>query len=288
MKKNVNYALYILPTLLLFLIVYAIPLIVLFSTSFCKWRTGDGISFNGLGNYIELIGHDEIFQAGFRNNVVWILLQGTIHVAIGTIFALILAQRPFYWKIARTVYMIPSIISSAAMGMLFVCVFNPQFGMVNSIIRSFNPTFDHNWFMSYETAFATVTFTWLPYAGMVMLLILTEVSSMDKSMMEAAIVDGADKLQLNLMIILPNLRNIIGTCVILEATTMLKKLDIIMLTTRGGPGSVTMNLPMFVYKTAMVENNFGLANSAGVILALLGVFTVLLINKIFSIGEAKN
>lgn len=287
MKKNVNYALYILPTLLLFLIVYAVPLIVLFATSFCNWRTGGGISFNGLGNYIQLIAKDETFQAGFRNNVVWILLQGTVHVAIGTVFALLLAQRPFYWKFARTIYMIPSIISSAAMGMLFVCVFNPQFGMVNSIIRNFNPTFDHNWFMSYETAFATVTFTWLPYAGMVMLLILTEITSMDRSMIEAAIVDGADKLQLNLRIILPNLRNIIGTCVILEATTMLKKLDIIMLTTRGGPGSTTMNLPMFVYKTAMVENNFGLANAAGVILTLLGCLTVLIINKVFSIGEEK-
>lgn len=287
MKKQVNYALYILPTLLLFLTVFAVPLIVLFSTSFFTWRTGDALVFNGLGNYISLITNDEIFQSGFINTVIWIVLQGTIHVAIGVVFALILAQRPFYWKLARTVYMIPSIISSAAMGMLFVCVFNPQFGMVNSIIRNFNPSFEQNWFMSYETAFMTVTFTWLMYAGMVMLLILTEISSMDRSMIEAAIVDGADTLQLNLRIILPNLRNIIGTCVILEASSMLKKLDIIMLTTRGGPGSTTMNLPMFVYKTAMVENNFGLANTAGVILTLLGCLTVLIVNRVFSIGETK-
>lgn len=287
MKKQVNYALYILPTLLLFLTVFAVPLIVLFSTSFFTWRTGNSLVFNGLGNYISLIKSDETFQTGFINTVIWIVLQGTVHVAIGVVFALILAQRPFYWKLARTVYMIPSIISSAAMGMLFVCVFNPQFGMVNSIIRNINPSFEHNWFMSYETAFMTVTFTWLMYAGMVMLLILTEITSMDRSMIEAAIVDGADKLQLNLRIILPNLRNIIGTCVILEASTMLKKLDIIMLTTRGGPGATTMNLPMFVYKTAMVENNFGLANTAGVLLTLLGCLTVLLVNRLFSVGETK-
>lgn len=287
MKKQVNYALYILPTLLLFLTVFAVPLIVLFSTSFFTWRTGNSLVFNGLGNYISLIKSDETFQTGFINTVIWIVLQGTVHVAIGVVFALIIAQRPFYWKLARTVYMIPSIISSAAMGMLFVCVFNPQFGMVNSIIRNINPSFEHNWFMSYETAFMTVTFTWLMYAGMVMLLILTEITSMDRSMIEAAIVDGADKLQLNLRIILPNLRNIIGTCVILEASTMLKKLDIIMLTTRGGPGATTMNLPMFVYKTAMVENNFGLANTAGVLLTLLGCLTVLLVNRLFSVGETK-
>ncbi|AEV30191.1 permease component of ABC-type sugar transporter [Sphaerochaeta pleomorpha str. Grapes] len=287
MKRNVNFALYILPTLILFLIVYAVPLVVLFGTSFGDWRTGGSISFAGIKNYVQLILHDETFQEGFKNNVLWILLQGTVNVAIGTVFALILARRPFFWKFARTVYMLPSIISSAAMGMLFVCVFNPQFGMVNSIIRLFNPSFSHNWFMAYDTAFATVTFTWLPYAGMVMLLILTEVSSMDHSIIEAAIVDGADQLQMDLRIILPNLKNIIGTCVILETTQMLKKLDIIMLTTRGGPGSTTMNLPMFIYKTSMVENNFGLANAAGVLLTLLGCLTVLIINNLFRIGEEK-
>lgn len=288
MKRSVNYALYILPTLLLFLVVYAVPLVVLVGTSFCSWKTGGHLTFNGLGNYIQIIAHDDVFQAGLRNNVIWILLQATVNVAIGVIFALILFRKPFYWKFARTVYMIPSIISSAAMGMLFVCVFNPEFGMVNNIVRLFNPTFNQNWFMSYDTAFATVTFTWLPYAGMVMLLILTEATSIDRSIIEAAIVDGADRLQLNLRIILPLLKNIIGTCVILESTSMLKKLDIIMLTTRGGPGSTTMNLPMFIYKTAMVENNFGLANTAGVLLTLLGCLTVLLINKIFSVGKEES
>ena len=264
---------------------FAVPVVVLVGSSFCNWRTGDPITFNGIGNYIELIFHDNSFRQGFLNNVVWILLQGTIHVTIGVLFALILARRPFYWKFARTAYMIPSIISSAAMGMLFLCIFNPEFGMINSIVRMFLPDYDHNWFMSYDTAFLTVTLTWMPYAAITTLLVLTEIISIDRSIIEAATVDGASSFQLNTRIILPLLKNIIGTSVILEASNMLKKLDIIMLTTRGGPGDTTMNLPMYVYRTAMTENNFGMANAAGVTLILLGCVTVMIINRIFSVGR---
>lgn len=286
-KKTFHYATFIAPTMLLFLLVYAVPVIVLFCSSFCNWRTGDTITFNGLGNYIELIFHDSSFGRSFLNNVVWILLQSTIHVSFGVIFALILARQPFYWKFARTAYMIPSIVSSAAMGMLFLCMFNAEFGMINSVVRKFIPGFAHNWIMSYETSFLTVTLTWLPYAGITTLIVLTEIISIDRSIIEAATVDGADAVQMNRYIILPLLKNIIGTSVILEASGMLKKLDTIMLMTRGGPGDATMNLPMFIYRTSMTENNFGMANAAGVILILLGCATVMIINRLFKVGEGN-
>lgn len=286
-KKYLNYASFIAPTMLLFLLVYAVPVVVLLCSSFCNWRTGDAITFNGLGNYIELIFHDDSFRRGFVNNVLWIILQSTIHVSFGVIFALILARQPFYWKFARTAYMIPSIISSAAMGMLFLCIFNAEFGMVNSIVRKIIPGFSHNWIMGYDTAFLTVTLTWLPYAGITTLIVLTEIISIDRSIIEAATVDGASGIQMNLYIILPLLKNIIGTSVILEASGMLKKLDTIMLMTRGGPGDTTMNLPMYIYRTSMTENNFGMANAAGMLLILLGCLTVSVINRLFKIGEDK-
>lgn len=76
--------------------------------------------------------------------------------------------------------------------------------------------------MNYDTAFLTVTLTWLPYAAITSLLVLTEITSIDGAILEAAVVDGADNLQINLRIILPLLKNIIGTSVILEASAMLK------------------------------------------------------------------
>ena len=85
--------------MVLFLLVYAAPVIVLFGSSLCNWRIGDAITFCGLGNYMDLIFHDVSFQKGFLNNVVWIVLQGTVHVLIGVLFALILASRPFWRRL---------------------------------------------------------------------------------------------------------------------------------------------------------------------------------------------
>lgn len=284
--KPINCFVFILPTMLLFLLVFAVPLTVLIGTSFTEWRIGAKPIFSGLSNYIELFTSDRYFNQSLINNVIWIILQATVHVTIGVLFGLILARRPFYWKFARAVYMVPSIISSAAMGMLFLCMFNAEFGIVNTVISMFSGAkYTHNWFMHYDTAFLTVTLTWLPYAAITSLLVLTEITSIDSSLLEAAVMDGADTLQINLHIIMPLLKNIIGTSVILEASSMLKKLDIILLTTNGGPGATTMNLPMYVYKTSMLENNFGLANAAGVILILLGCITVAISNRLFSIGK---
>jgi raffinose/stachyose/melibiose transport system permease protein len=288
MTKNKGYiALFLLPTIILFLIVYAVSLVILFGTSFTEWTTGTKPIFIGLGNYIKMFTDDSDFRKSLSNTAIWIFLQSTVHVFIGVIFALILNMKQFYWKFARTVYMIPNIISGAAVGMLFLCILNPDFGAVNSIVRLFgNKDFSQNWFMDYATSFFSVTITWLPYAAIVTILILAEIAAISDGLFEAARIDGASEMKINLYIVLPMLRNIIGTSVILSGTSMLQKLDIIMMTTGGGPGNLTMNLPIYIYRTALMDNNFGYSNTIGVFLITLGIVLVLLYRKIFKIGSS--
>ena len=278
---------FLLPTLILFCLIFLWPLVQLITTSSTSWIVGQQPVFNGFDNYIQLFTDSPNFLQSMLNTLFWILLQTTVHVIIGVLLALILAQKPFYWRFARTVYMIPNIISSAALAMMFVCILDPGFGAVNGLIRLItgNPTFQLYWFMNPNTAFGSITLTWLPYAATITLLVLTEILSIDSSITEAAIVDGANRLQLNIRIILPLTRNIIGTCEILAATSMLQRFDTIMMTTKGGPGNLTMNLPIFIYNTGLVENNLGRANTAGVLLLIIGIMFVLMIRRIFRMGE---
>jgi raffinose/stachyose/melibiose transport system permease protein len=289
MSKNKGYiALFLLPTIVLFLIVYAVSLVVLIGTSFTEWSTGTKPIFIGLGNYIKMFMDDSDFRRSLLNTGIWILLQSTVHVFIGVVFALILNMKQFYWKFARTVYMIPNIISGAAVGMLFLCILNPEFGAVNSIIRLFGVSdFSQNWFMDYGTSFLSVTMTWLPYAAIITMLILAEIAAISESLFESARIDGANEIQINLYIIVPMLRNIIGTSVILAGTSMLQKLDIIMMTTGGGPGNVTLNLPMYIYRTALMDNNFGYSNAIGVFLIVFGIALVMIYRGVFKIGKTN-
>ncbi len=276
---------FLLPATLIFAFVYAVPVAMLVTTSFTDWVVASDPHFNGIDNYIKLFTQDTQFLHATTNTLLWMLLQSTIHILIGVLVALILSRKKFYWKFTRTVYMFPNIISSAAIGMLFVMLLNPSFGIVNKGLEALGFQNLPNWFSNSSTAFFAVTITWLPFAATVTILVMAEMTSLDPAIMEAAKVDGATEFQTNIYIILPLMKNIIGTTTVLGATSMLQKLDILMMTTKGGPGDVTLNLPLYVYNTAFSAKQFGLANSIGVIMIVLGLVAVGLINRIYGIGK---
>ncbi len=286
--KNFKWIVFFLsPTILLFLFMYAFSMILLFGSSLTDWTLGMKVSFAGMDNYVDLLTNNEDYLKSALNTVIWICLQATLHVTLGVTIALILAKREFYWKFIRTVYMIPNIISSAALGMMFLVFLNPDFGALNSLIRLVTQDeFSQNWLMDSRTSFVTVTLMWLPFAAVVTILVLAELAAIPESIFESARVDGASEFRLHAHITLPMLRNIIGTCAILAGTGMLQKLDMILMTTGGGPGNRTMNLPIFIYQNALKDNNFGLANAAGVTLILIGIMTVWIISRAFRMGQA--
>lgn len=274
-KKKRWIVIFLAPGMALFAFIFLFSMVQLGVTSFTEWSIGTSPEFLGLENYIYLFTKDKEFQKSILNTFVWIALQATVHVCIGTALALILRRKRWYTNFMRGIFMIPNIISSAALGMLFLCIFNPQFGMVNHIISAITKSdFSQNWFLSSNTAFWTVTLTWLPYAGLVTILVMAEIASVSEDIFEAAKIDGATDFQIDIKIVLPMMRNIIGTATVLAATSMLQKLDIIMMTTNGGPAGKTMNMPMYLYQTALTDNNYGLANAQGVVLIGLGLLVV--------------
>ena len=93
---------------------------------------------------------------------------------------------------------------------------------------------------------------------------------------DAARIDGTSDIQLLFRIKLPLIRTVLGTCVILTATSKLTEFKLIYLTAEGGPGDMTINLPLYLYKTSMIDNNYGYASMMSVVLVLFGVVCVFL------------
>ena len=130
-------------------------------------------------------------------------------------------------------------------------------------------------------AFWTVTFTWILYSGFNTIIFLAEMGAIDKEIYEAAREDGAKPWQLDRYITLPLMKNIFGTCVTLASVAMVSQFDIIYMTTKGGPGNSTLNLPIYLYKAATLENKYGKANAVGVVQIVIGISLVLLIQRLF-------
>ncbi len=284
--KKSNIVIFLAPTILLFSLVFLIPLIIVFSTSFTNWRSGELLSFVGFHNYIKGFGDPKLLKA-LNNTLIWVLLQSVVHVALGTVIAFVLSRKFKGWKIFRTIIMIPNVISMAALAVIFLNIFSSQMGLINSIISSIiGRPFQWNWFFSTQTSFFTVTLTWLLYTGMITILVLAGIFNVPADVINSAKIDGASTWKINTKIVLPMIRNVLGTCVIIAATSMLREFELIFLTTNGGPGNATINLPLYLYKTSLIDNNYGYANMMGVMLIILGIVIVAIINKIFRLNEA--
>ena len=285
--KRWKLATFLLPCLLLFGLIYLIPLIMVVVSSFFEWKAGGVFNFIGLQNYINAFTNDPRMTRALINTGFWVLLQSTIHVGIGTVIAFMLSRKLRGWKVLRTIYMIPNVVSAAALGVIFLNVFNPKYGIINSFISQISgSTFEKNWFFEQSSAFITVTWSWLLYTGMIIIVLLAGILAIPEEIIEAARIDGATEMQINLKVRLPLIRTVLGTGVILAATSMLREFELIYLTTNGGPGDTTLNLPLYLYKTSMTDNNYGYANMMGVVLIVAGIIAVQAINKLFRMNES--
>jgi raffinose/stachyose/melibiose transport system permease protein len=86
------------------------------------------------------------------------------------------------------------------------------------------------------------------------------------------------------MINLPLCRNSIGTGIILSITSRVAMYEAIVLTSRGGPGDDTMNLPLILVKN-ISDMNYGMANATAVVMFVIGIATLLAVNKLFRMNE---
>jgi raffinose/stachyose/melibiose transport system permease protein len=287
MKRNrLWYALFLTPAVVIFLLVFGYPVINVIFTSFFDYKINQPMKFIGFDNYIGLLS-DPAFLVAFKNTIIWVGLQGSFHVGLGVLVALVLSHKPLGWKFVRTSYMIPIIISSAARAMLLLYVFNPQMGMINSFLKMIGfDDFSLNWYFDPASSFLTVTSGWLFFSALITIIVMAEIATIPQSLYEAAKIDGATKFQTDLFIVLPLLRNVIGISVILATTSMLKEFELIFLTTNGGPNDSNLNLPLYLYKEAMMLNNYGYANAIGTLLIFLGLFIILVTTRIFKFGQS--
>lgn len=287
MKKNVNLIwiyLFLLPTFVIFMAFYAIPIVTMVLTSFTRWDGYNAPVFNGLTNYLNLFSQSA-FLISLKNLFFWSAIAAVFHVGYGVLVAFILYSKPFGWRFVRSVYMIPNVISAAALAMIYKFIFVDQYGLLNNLVRLAIPDFYINWFYQSPYAFWAVTFTWLFYAVIVTLIVMTDLYAVPPTLYESAVIDGATQWDISLKINLPLCRNAIGTGVILSVTSRISMYVNIALTTRGGPGQDTTNLTLLQVR-GITDMHYGFANATSVIMLILGLLILLVINKAFKMKES--
>ena len=277
---------FLLPALGMFALLYLWPLGLAVVSSFCRWNGFEPMKYIGFNNYIELFG-DPQFKGAMWNSVKWALCAAFIHVPFGVIVALFLSRKLPLWRLVRSSFMLPNVISGSAMALLFMFIFKPDAGMLNSIIRIFaGPEFSKNWLFDPNYAFISVTQIWLWYAAVITLITLSQLLSISPELYEAAKIDGANEFQIDFRINIPLLKNAIGTGIIIAVTAVFKMFDIIYMTTNGGPGDATVNLAVMAVNAISFLNKYGYANAIGIFLLIIGATIMGFTTRSFRMHES--
>lgn len=201
------------------------------------------------------------------------------------LMALILARKPHGWKFFRTVYFFPQVVSGIALAMLWQAVFNSEFGLLNGFLELIGlGQYATNWLGNPKTAFFAVVIYWVCYIGYYMVIMMSEITGIDESYYEAAEIDGANKIQQDIHITIPLMKNSLLTCVTLATVLGLRTFEQVYIMTNGGPANRTSVMVMYLYKQ-MQSNNYGKANAAAMVLIVVGTCVILCIRKLFNLRK---
>lgn len=284
---------FLAPTMIAFAVFYLYPIITVFATSFCKWDYTNitNPEFFGFGNLWE--NYDYIFHTypffweALRNSTVWAILGAAVQIPIATLIALALSRKVKGAKLVRNIYIIPNMVSTAAMGVIFLQLYNPSYGIVNPIIRLFKPGFNDSILLLKGPAFIAMTCAYIFFTGTTTLMILGNIMAVPEEVREAAMLDGASGLRQDWHITLPMIKGTLKTVSVLAATAGFLLYNEVYFLTKGAAGTYSISYVIRELAITSPRTQFGRANSVAVIQILAGMVIILVINLLYSLHFKK-
>lgn len=280
-------AAFVLPALLLFVCFSIIPLMV---SGFYSLFEYDGIGtmkFIGLNNYIQMFTQDRHFPKAIENSILLVIGSLVIQLPISLLLAICLARGVKGEKFFRTIYFVPVVISSMVIGQLWLKIFNSDYGLFNTLIRSLGfEDFHYSWLATPKTAFLT---TMIPaiwqYIGYHMLIFYAGIKSISNDYYEAARIDGATKRQVSLKITLPLLAPTLKTCIIFSITGSLRAFDLIYVMTGGGPNHASEVPATLMYSNLFRKGLYGYGSAQAFFIVVECLVFTFIVNKLFKKAE---
>jgi multiple sugar transport system permease protein len=266
--------LYAMPTVLLVIALFVIPLLLVLRMAGSDWpllRGDQGWNFPE--NFTKAIDN-RLFWPSIRFTLLYTVITTMLLIGLGLALAL-LVQESTRWKaLLRTSFLIPSALGLASASLLFYVLYSPAAGPFSEFMSAHGITFLGS---PQGALWSTVFLIVWRFAGFYMLLMLVGLQGIPVEVFEAARTDGASRWQTFRHITLPLLRPTFALTVILCVTGSLLAFDQFYILTKGGPDNSTMTIVQLIYNIAFQgQNNLGIAAalSVMVLLALIAVNAV--------------
>jgi ABC-type sugar transport system permease subunit len=241
----------------------------------------DGLSpkqFIGIQNFIELAA-DDIFREALLHNVLWMIGAALLPVGIGLGLATFLARSSAFGRTAlRTIYFLPQVLATVAVAVIWGWIYDPTFGAVNTVLIATGlGGFAMPWLGDQTTALPALfaAWTWIQY-GFSMVVLLAGLNAIDETYYDAAKVDGAGRWQQFRYVTIPFLSGPLATVVLVTAIGAFQLFDLVFVMTRGGPGTSTEVLDLYMLENAIRYNRVGYGAAVAVaLMVMVWLFSIL-------------
>ena len=278
-------ALFVLPAVLIYLLSVFVP--IGWSVAYSLFSGMPGISFKfiGLWNYAKM-WTDRLFLGPFWMNLQYVAIVVVGQVGLGLLLSLLFMFGVRTYKTTvRTLVFFPVVLPVVAVAQLFSKLFEitPTNGLVNSLLVLLGlKGLVQPWLGQNTTAFLVLCSmdTWTAM-GFYAIIFYAALMDVPREIIEAARIDGAGGASLLRDILLPALRPITITCLVFSFTGTLKVFESALALTRGGPGTATKTLSMYMYDTSFLYSQYGYGSAIAVFIFAECILLSGLLNGLF-------
>jgi raffinose/stachyose/melibiose transport system permease protein len=270
--------LFVLPAIAVTVGFIAYPAFMSAFYSLFNWEgLGGSREFIGLQNWSEIIT-DPVIRESIFHNVLFIVVAVFIQVPFAFTVALLLTRATVFGRsIYRVAYFLPVVLSVSVVGVLWTWVYNPQFGLLNELLRSIGlGGWAKAWLgHSITTLPAVILAVGWQVTGFYIVVFLSALAGIPEDIYDAATIDGANLWQLGIWVVGPMLREVFTVLVAIAIISSVKRFDLVYIMTQGGPVHSTEVLATYLFKNAFLAYKLGYASTISFLLFLLTLVLVI-------------
>jgi len=266
---------FIAPWLIGFLAFSAYPFVASFGLSFMKWEPVRASTFVGLRNYQFMFTSDALFYKSLLNTAYYVAVHVPLNIGIALITALMLNERIKGQALFRTIYYIPSVTSGVATALLWVWLFNTDYGIINAFLENLGIE-PIPWLSSSMWAMPALILTAAWAFGSSMVICLAGLQAVPEHLYEAASVDGANAWHRFRHVTIPMMSPTLFFLTIVGVIGSFQVFTSAFIMTGGGPGYATLFYVLHLYYKSFTDLNFGYGSAlAWALFLIIMIFTLM-------------
>ncbi|VEU83316.1 carbohydrate ABC transporter permease [Acholeplasma hippikon] len=278
-QENLMGYLFAFPWMFGLIVFGAFPILASLYISFTSYDMIASPRFIGIENYRILLFNDNIFWQSLGNTIYHVAIAIPLGMIVGVGLALLLNNKLKGISVYRTLFYLPNVVSIVAMSLLWLWLFNPNFGIINEVLKPVYKLFGMNplrWYADPDLSKLTLIIMGLWSAGGSMVVYLAQMQDIPTALYESAEIDGANWFQKIRYITLPLMTPSMFFNFIMGIIGGFQVFTLAYIMTGGGPSRSTYYFAYYLYDLMMADQNMGMASAmAWILLVIVLVFTAI-------------